>query len=125
MRKSQVKKLNKREKKKSKITHTNSETSAANIKTISEIEKNIVLNDTNSINKSQQYNELKKTGNATGNVERKTGNSERKTNEQSFISVKFHAYIAPEFEIDINEHENSFGIASDYNWKKITPLKIQ
>jgi len=118
MRKTQVKKHNKRVKKNSKITHTNNETGVTETKITGEIEKNDKPNDSKQINTSQQNNELKKTQNVLKN-------SEKKIIEKSFVSIKFHAFIAPEFEVDINEHENSFGIVSDYDWENIMPLKIQ
>jgi len=118
MSKTKIKKHNKRVKKNSKITHTNSENGVTEIKITVENEKNDKPNDSKPTKKSQQNNESKKTENVLKNTE-------KKIIEQSFVSIKFHAFIAPEFEVDINEHENSFGIVSDYDWDNIMPLKIQ
>jgi hypothetical protein len=116
MSKAKIKKHNKRAKKNSKITHTTNENGVTeNIKITVENDK---PNDSIPTKKSQQNNESKKTENVSKNTE-------KKIIEQSFVSIKFHAFIAPEFEVDINEHENSFGIASDYDWDNIIPLKIQ
>lgn len=119
MSKTKIKKHNKRAKKNSKITHTNNENGVTeNIKITVENEKNDKSNDSKSTKKSQQNNESKKTENVLKNTE-------KNINEQSIVLIKFHAFIAPEFEVNVNEHEHSFGIVSDYDWKNIMPLKIQ
>jgi len=39
------------------------------------------------------------------------------------VSIKFHAFVAPEFKVDLKNHR--FGIISDYDWKSIRPLNIR
>jgi hypothetical protein len=40
-----------------------------------------------------------------------------------FVSINFHAFIAPEFKVDLKNHR--FGIISDYDWKSVKLLDIK
>lgn len=41
-------------------------------------------------------------------------------NISSCISIHFHAFVAPEFKVDIENRR--FGIVSSHDWKKLKPL---
>ena len=50
--------------------------------------------------------------------ENKSPEKEKKT-----IFIEFHAFIAPEFKVDSENH--SFGIICQFDWKRIRPLQIK
>ena len=77
--------------------------------------------------------ELMKKGESSNNTESttpknnatQTKNFEKNINEKpnKWLLINFHAYVSPEFKVDIEHHE--FGIISSTDdWERIKPLKI-